>query len=169
MRRALFFPGSTLGNFEPEAAQRLLADFRRIAGRDGRLLLGVDLHKQADVLVPAYDDAQGVTAQFNLNLLLRINRELGGNFEPEAFDHVALYDGERRRIEMHLQARRAQVVRVAGRTFRFAAGERLHTESAYKYSPESIAALGAAAGWRMLRQWRDARDWFALCLFAPSA
>ncbi len=168
LRRAVFFPGSTLGNFEPEAARRLLAGFRQIAGRDGRLLLGVDLHKDAGVLERAYDDVEGVTAQFNLNLLTRINRELDGNFDPDAFMHVALYDGERRRIEMHLQSRRDQVVRVAGRTFRFRSGERLHTENSYKYSPASITSLGTAAGWRLLRQWRDPRDWFALCLFAPS-
>jgi L-histidine Nalpha-methyltransferase len=169
LRRAVFFPGSTLGNFEPEAARRLLAGFRQIAGRDGRLLLGVDLHKDVGVLERAYDDAQGVTAQFNLNLLARINRELGGNFDLAAFAHVAFYDRERGRIEMHLESRRDQVVRVADRTFRFRAGERLHTENSYKYTPASIAELGAAAGWRTLRQWRDARDWFALCLFAPSS
>lgn len=168
LRRAVFFPGSTLGNFEPDAARRLLAGFRPLAGRDGRLLLGVDLQKDIDVLERAYDDAQGVTAQFNLNLLVRINRELGGNFDPAAFRHVAFYDRERGRIEMHLESRSDQVVSVAGRRFCFRAGERLHTESSYKYTPDSIAALGAAAGWRPLRQWTDDRGWFALALFAPS-
>jgi L-histidine Nalpha-methyltransferase len=168
LRRAVFFPGSTLGNFEPDAARHLLAGFRRLAGRDGRLLLGVDLQKDAAVLERAYDDVQGVTAQFNLNLLARINRELGGNFDLDAFRHVGLYERGRGRIEMHLESRRDQVVRVAGRSFRFRAGERLHTENSYKYTPASIVALAATAGWRALRQWRDARDWFALALFAPS-
>lgn len=168
LRRAVFFPGSTLGNFEPAAARRLLAGFRPLAGRDGRLLLGVDLQKDVDVLERAYDDAEGVTAQFNLNLLSRINRELSGNFELDSFAHVAFYDRERGRIEMHLESRRDQVVRVADCSFRFRAGERLHTENSYKYTPASIGEFGAAAGWRMLGQWRDARDWFALVLFAPS-
>jgi L-histidine N-alpha-methyltransferase len=168
LRRAVFFPGSTLGNFEPAQARRLLAGFRPLAGRDGRLLLGVDLQKDVEVLERAYDDVEGVTAQFNLNLLARINRELDGNFNLSAFRHRAFYNREHGRIEMHLESRSGQVVRVAGRSFSFRANERLHTENSYKYTPESISALAASAGWRLIRQWRDPRDWFAMALFAPS-
>lgn len=166
MRRVVFFPGSTLGNFEPAAARRLLAEFRQIAGRDGRLLLGVDLQKDIGVLEPAYDDAAGVTAQFNLNLLARINRELGGNFELDAFRHRACYNAAEQRIEMHLVSQRDQVVRVGGHVFRFRKGETVHTENSYKYTPASIAALAAAAGWRSTRQWSDAQSWFFVGLFA---
>ncbi len=169
MRRALFFPGSTLGNFDPPAARQLLAAFRQVAGRNGRLLLGVDLQKDAGILEPAYDDAAGVTAQFNLNLLARINRELGGHFDLDAFSHRAFYDPERQRIEMHLLSRRDQVVRIGGATFRFRRGETIHTESSYKYTPASLTALAAAAGWRLQRQWVDARRWFMLGLFAAAA
>ncbi|MFA5941189.1 MAG: L-histidine N(alpha)-methyltransferase [Sinimarinibacterium sp.] len=168
LRRAVFFPGSTLGNFEPDAARRLLGEFRLLAGRDGRLLLGIDLQKAPDVLEPAYDDAAGVTAQFNLNLLVRINRELGGNFDLDAFAHHAFYNRERTRIEMHLRSRRDQVVRVAGDTFRFRRGETLHTENSYKYTVDSIVQIARAAGWRARRHWSDERSWFALCLFAAA-
>lgn len=166
LRRAIFFPGSTLGNFEPDAARRLLAEFRALAGRDGRLLLGVDLQKDVATLERAYDDAAGVTAQFNLNLLARINRELGGNFDLDAFAHRAFYDAERGRIEMHLVSRRDQVVRVGAGTVRFRRGETLHTENSYKYTPESLAQTARASGWRPLRQWTDAQSWFALTMFA---
>ncbi|MFP5305350.1 MAG: L-histidine N(alpha)-methyltransferase [Gammaproteobacteria bacterium] len=166
LRRAVFFPGSTIGNFDPPAARRLLADFRHIVGREGRLLLGVDLQKDVPTLERAYDDAAGVTAQFNLNLLARANRELGGNFDLSAFRHRAFYNGERQRIEMHLVSVRDQVVRVGGQTFRFRKGESLHTESSYKYTLESIAAMAAAAGWRPVQQWLDERRWFEICLFA---
>lgn len=168
LRRALFFPGSTLGNFEPEDARRLLGEFRALAGRDGRLLLGIDLQKDTGVLEPAYNDAAGVTAQFNLNLLARINRELGGNFDPTAFAHRAFYNDERTRIEMHLVSLRDQVVRVAGTAVRFRRGETLHTENSYKYTTDGIVRLARAVGWRALRQWSDERGWFALCLFAAA-
>lgn len=168
MRRVVFFPGSTLGNFEPPAARRLLAEFRQIAGRDGRLLLGVDLQKDVGVLEPAYDDAAGVTAQFNLNLFARINRELAGNFDLDAFRHRAFYNAAEQRIEMHLVSQRDQVVRVGGHAFRFRKGETVHTENSYKYTTESIAALAAAAGWRMTRRRSDAQGWFFLGLFAAA-
>jgi L-histidine N-alpha-methyltransferase len=165
-RRVVFFPGSTLGNFEPSAARQLLAGFRKLAGEGGRLLLGVDLQKDMSILERAYDDAAGVTAAFNRNLLVRINRELGGRFDPDSFEHVARYDELRHRIEMHLRSRRDQVVSVAGTTVRFRSGETIHTENSYKYTPESVRALAAAAGWRAQARWLDQNNWFGLFLFA---
>ncbi|MDD3763488.1 MAG: L-histidine N(alpha)-methyltransferase [Nevskiales bacterium] len=164
-RRLMFFPGSTLGNFEPDAARRLLQTFRGMAGREGLLLLGVDLQKDVGVLERAYNDAAGMTAAFNLNLLQRINRELGGGFDPARFRHRAHYSVEQQRIEMHLISRCEQTVAVAGRSFRFAEGETLHTENSYKHTPDSVARLAEQAGWSLCARWSDPRDWFALFLF----
>ncbi len=165
-RRVVFFPGSTLGNFEPSAARQLLAGFRTLAGEGGRLLLGVDLQKDVSILERAYDDAAGVTAAFNRNLLVRINRELGGRFDLDSFAHFARYDDTRHRIEMHLRSTRDQVVSVAGTTVRFRSGETIHTENSYKYTPESVRALASAAGWRAQARWLDPNSWFGLFLFA---
>lgn len=163
-RRAGFFPGSTIGNLGNEEAHAFLARCRRLLGAGGCLLLGLDMEKSAEVLVPAYDDAAGVTAEFNRNLLRRINRELGGDFDPEAFAHEARHAGDPPRIEMHLVARAAQTVTVAGRTFRFAAGESLHTETSHKYTRDGFAALAAAGGWHCARWWTDAAGWFGVTL-----
>src|SRR6202035_5153352 len=136
MPKVGFFPGSTLGNFEPHEACSFLRSARDILGQDALMLIGVDLEKDERVLDEAYNDKAGVTACFNLNVLHRINRELGGNFDISAFTHRAIYNRERHRIEMHLISRKAQSVRVLGRSFSFRAGESIHTENSYKYSLE---------------------------------
>jgi dimethylhistidine N-methyltransferase len=153
-----FFPGSTIGNFAPPDAGRLLMHFARVLGPGARLIVGVDLDKDPARLVRAYDDATGVTAQFNLNLLARINRELSGEFDLSRFAHRAVYDRTLTRIEMHLVAREAHAVHVGrlGRTFHFAAGESIHTENSYKYSVEQFRALALGAGWEPARVWMDA-------------
>lgn len=150
-----FFPGSTIGNFSPDAAVRLLAQFARALGPHARLLIGVDTTQDPARLVPAYDDAQGVTAEFNRNLLVRINRELGADFKPGAFRHEARFDAAQGRVEMHLVSQAAQSVRVLGHRFDFQPGESIHTENAYKHTPEAFERLAAAAHWRTERAWRD--------------
>jgi len=150
-----FFPGSTIGNFTPDAATELLARLGQTLGPGARLLIGVDTTQDPALLIPAYDDAAGVTAQFNLNLLERINRELEGDFDPRAFRHLVRHDARQGRIEMHLASLRAQQVQVRGRTFRFAAGETIHTENCYKYSPMQFLRLAQAAHWRCERSWQD--------------
>jgi len=161
-RRAVFFPGSTIGNFTPPDAQRFLARMARIAGPRGGILIGVDLHKAAAVLEAAYDDRAGVTAAFNRNLLVRLNREVGADFDVDRFRHRAVWYPERSRIEMHLVSTEEQEVDVAGRRFRFAAGESIHTENSYKYSPDGFAELAAGAGLTVSRVWMDERRWFSV-------
>ncbi|HSN90289.1 MAG TPA: L-histidine N(alpha)-methyltransferase [Anaeromyxobacteraceae bacterium] len=165
-RRLAFFPGSTVGNFDPAEARRLLSRMARHAGRGGRLLLGVDLRKDRETLERAYDDAEGVTAAFDLNLLARINRELSGDFRLEAFRHRARWDAALGRVEMHLESLCDQVVHVAERPFAFRAGETIHTESSYKWDSAAFDALAARAGWRNERTFTDERGWFAVKLFA---
>ena len=160
--RAGFFPGSTIGNFEPEEAEALLARFGRILGSGAHMIVGVDLVKDAGTLETAYDDAQGITAAFNLNLLTRINRELGGGFDLAAFTHRAVFNPQASRIEMHLVARDAQDVAVGSDTFAFAAGETIHTESSYKYTVETFRALAERAGWRWIQVWTDADGLFSV-------
>ncbi|MCJ2062010.1 L-histidine N(alpha)-methyltransferase [Methylobacterium sp. J-088] len=160
--RAGFFPGSTIGNFEPEEAEALLARFGRILGSGAHMIVGVDLVKDAGTLESAYDDAQGVTAAFNLNLLTRINRELGGGFDLDAFAHRAVFNPQASRIEMHLVARDAQDVAIGSDTFAFAAGETIHTESSYKYTAETFRALAERAGWRWIQVWTDADGLFSV-------
>lgn len=159
-----FFPGSTIGNFDPTEAVVLLADMREHLGRGAQLLMGVDLVKDRDVLVAAYDDAAGVTAAFNRNLLVRANRELGADFEVEAFAHEARWNPSASRIEMHLRATRPMSVHVHDRAFDFAEGETIHTESSYKYTRETLAALAEAGGWSLETVWTDPKGWFALAL-----
>ena len=160
--RLYFYPGSSIGNFSPEAAVALLKPLAR-PGDD--LLIGVDLLKDRAILERAYDDALGVTAAFNLNLLARMNRELHANFVLSRFRHVARFDEPSSRIEMHLESTVAQSVTVDERPFAFAAGERLHTENSYKYSVEGFAALAAQAGWMLAAAWTDEARWFAELLF----
>ncbi len=160
--RAGFFPGSTIGNFEPDEAEALLARFGRILGSGAHMIVGVDLVKDAATLETAYDDAAGVTAAFNLNLLTRINRELAGRFDLDAFVHRAVFNPDASRIEMHLVARDAQDVAVGSDTFAFAAGETIHTESSYKYTVESFRALAERAGWRWIQVWTDADGLFSV-------
>jgi dimethylhistidine N-methyltransferase len=151
--KVVFFPGSTIGNFTGAEAVSFLAGVARGLGRGGRLILGVDMVKEPAVLEAAYDDAEGVTAAFNKNLLARINRELDGDFDLASFDHEARWNAPRSRIEMHLVSRRAQIVRAAGRTFGFDAGETIHTENSHKFTGASIETLARESGWRVERRW----------------
>jgi dimethylhistidine N-methyltransferase len=157
-----FFPGSTIGNFEPHEACAFLRHAGRMLGQGASLIIGVDLVKDPNVLNAAYDDAAGVTAKFNINLLARINRELGGNFDLASFSHHAFYNSERHRIEMHLASNKRQRVRVAGRMVEFRAGETIHTENSYKYSLESFTALARGSGWTPVSVWTDAGANFSI-------
>ncbi|KVG36380.1 L-histidine N(alpha)-methyltransferase [Burkholderia ubonensis] len=153
-RRIGFFPGSTIGNFSPDEADTFLRDAARLL-RGGALLVGADLVKDEATLHRAYNDAQGVTAEFNLNLLARANAELGADFDLDGFAHHAFYDPQRQRIEMHLVSVRAQTVRVCGRTFRFDAGERIHTENSYKFTLDGFHAIARRAGFAPDAVWTD--------------
>jgi dimethylhistidine N-methyltransferase len=157
-----FFPGSTIGNFEPQEAQAFLESAREILGKDALMIVGADLEKDERVLHDAYNDAAGVTARFNLNVLVRINRELGGNFDLSAFTHRAIYNREKHRIEMHLVSKKSQTVRMLGTSFTFRPGESIHTENSYKYSVERFAALARDAGWRVRETWTDAARMFSV-------
>ncbi len=163
-----FFPGSTIGNFEPPQATRFLAQGRAMLGDGGHMVIGVDLKKDTDRLLAAYDDAQGVTADFNLNLLDRINRELGGEFDRERFRHQVRYDPDEGRIEMHLESVDAQTVRIDGHRFEFRAGETIHTENSYKYAVEDFAGVARAAGWTIDHHWTDAEELFSVHLLAAA-
>jgi len=160
----VLFLGSNLGNFEPDAAARFLRRIREACESEDRLLLGLDLQKDAAVLNRAYDDAQGVTARFNLNLLRRINRELDGDFHLPSFRHRAFYRHALGRVEMHLVSERRQRVRVAGRSFELEAGESLHTENSHKYDPKRIPELAAQAGFSVEREWQDESAYFSVNL-----
>jgi dimethylhistidine N-methyltransferase len=163
--RVGFFPGSTIGNFEPHEAAAFLRNAANILGEGGVLIVGVDLVKPTEVLNAAYNDAEGVTAEFNLNLLTRMNRELDGNFRLDMFEHHAFYNRERHRIEMHLASLGRQKVRVAGETVDFRAGETIHTENSYKYSIESFSALARGVGWLPAGAWTDSRKYFSIQAF----
>jgi L-histidine Nalpha-methyltransferase len=161
-RRVVYFPGSTLGNFTPEAAQALLRQTAGLCGRGGGLLLGIDLQKTPLVIEAAYNDRRGVTAAFNRNILVRINRELGADFDVEQFSHRAFYNATQGRIEMHLVSRRDQVVRVGGVPFLFTVGESIHTENSYKYSLPVLADLARAGGFAVERVWVDEHQYFSV-------
>jgi L-histidine Nalpha-methyltransferase len=160
----VFFPGSTIGNFEPARAIGLLQRFAEIANAQ-HLLIGVDMKKDHDRLVRAYDDPEGVTAHFNLNLLVRANGELGADFDVSAFEHLALYNEKDGRIEMHLKSLCAQTVSVAGERFSFTEGETIHTENSYKYAIPEFQALAAKAGWNARQVWTDPESLFSVQLF----
>jgi L-histidine Nalpha-methyltransferase len=162
MPKVGFFPGSTLGNFEPHEACAFLHSARNILGQGAQMVIGVDLEKDERVLYEAYNDAAGITARFNLNVLDRINHELGGDFELSAFSHRAIYNRERHRIEMHLISGKAQTARVLDRSFSFRAGESIHTESSYKYSLERFTALARGSGWTPRQSWTDAARMFSV-------
>jgi L-histidine Nalpha-methyltransferase len=162
-----FFPGSTIGNLDPVEARRFLQGARGALGGESWFLVGVDLRKDPAILLPAYDDAQGVTAAFNRNLLVRLNREAGADFDLSAFAHRAVWNDDASRIEMHLESLCDQVVRVAGQTLRFTRGETIHTENSYKYAPERFAALAEAAGWHSAELWTDPAGLFSLHLLEP--
>jgi dimethylhistidine N-methyltransferase len=159
-----FFPGSTIGNFVPRSAVDLLRAMKDTLGDGARLLIGMDRIKDVEILLAAYDDAAGVTADFNLNLLHRINAELGGTVPVDAFRHRAIWDDAKSRIEMHLEARRDVAFTVAGQNFAFRAGETIHTENSHKYGHRDSRLLLRAAGWGVIREWTDERDWFSIIL-----
>lgn len=163
-RQLYFFPGSTIGNLDPDEARALLRRMRDSVGAHAWMLIGVDPTRDPEVLLPAYDDAQGVTAAFNLNLLERLNREIGSDFLPAAFRHEARFDAARGRVEMHLVSRHAQSVRLLGKTFRFAGGESIHTENSYKYPPGDFRELARTAGWQPLECWSDEAGRFSIHL-----
>lgn len=165
-RKVVYFPGSTMGNFEPETAGRLLRHIHKLAGSGGQMLIGLDLQKDIGTLERAYNDSAGVTAAFNLNLLAHINRELGANFNLDGFTHVAHYNAELGRMEMHLQSQRTQRVEVGDRPFEFFGGETIHTENSYKYRKRDFANMARAAGFDDTQCWTDARGWFAVWLLA---
>ena len=166
-RKLAFFPGSTIGNFEPHDAQDFLQRVRRLVQPDGALLIGVDLKKDPDILHAAYNDSAGITAAFNLNLLERLRTELGAELDPRHFRHRAFYNALRGRIEMHLVSRRAQEIRVLGRRFRLEPGESIHTENSYKYTVEGFHALARRAGFQPRQVWLDAAHLFSIHYLNP--
>lgn len=161
-RRVVYFPGSTIGNLTPGEAQAFLRMTRGQVGPGGAMLVGVDLKKDANVLHAAYNDAKGVTAAFNLNLLTRINRELRGDFNRRRFRHYAFYNAALGRIEMHLVSLAPQIVNVGNHRFAFEAGESIHTENSYKYSVEGFRALAGSAGFRAKEVWLDPKGLFSV-------
>jgi L-histidine N-alpha-methyltransferase len=165
-RRLVLYIGSSIGNFDPQPAAQLLEGIRAALDPGDTLLLGVDLEKAESTLLAAYDDAAGVTARFNLNLLARINRELGADFDLASFAHRPVWNAAESRIEMHLESLKKQRVHLASLDLEmsFSAGERIHTESSYKYAPGQAEAMLAAAGFEAESTWTDARGWFAVCL-----
>jgi len=167
LRRLGFFPGSTIGNLDPPAVRQFLQQARQTLGGEAGFLIGVDLRKDPALLLPAYNDSAGVTAAFNLNLLVRLNREAGANFDPACFVHHAVWNDADSRIEMHLVSKGDQVVQLDGHTVRFARGETIHTENSYKYAPEHFAALATESGWHTAELWTDPQQLFSLHLLEP--
>ena len=161
-RRIVYFPGSTIGNLAIPEAQAFLSMSRAQVGASGAMLIGVDQKKDANVLHAAYNDARGVTARFNLNLLVRINRELGADFDLRCFRHYAFYNAPLGRVEMHLVSLSRQAVRIGRHRFEFDRGETIHTENSCKYSVEEFRALAAQAGFRGAKLWQDRQGLFAL-------
>jgi L-histidine Nalpha-methyltransferase len=159
---AVYFPGSTIGNFKPGEAAGLLRRITRLCGTGGGLLIGVDLKKDAATIEAAYNDRLGVTAEFNLNLLRRINRELGADFDVDQFCHQARYNAEFGRVEMYLISRRAQTVTLGGETIEFKRGETICTEHSHKYTVDEFAAVAAAAGLTLRREWSAKKREFAV-------
>jgi len=165
LQRAAFFPGSSIGNFDPVDASTFLRRVAALVGEGGRLLIGVDLKKDRVRLETAYNDSQGVTAAFNLNLLQRINRELSGDIDIDAFSHRAFYNAEQGRIEMHLLSRASQTAMVAGQTIEFADGETIHTENSYKYDVDEFQQLASKSGFEPECVWMDDEALFSVhCL-----
>jgi dimethylhistidine N-methyltransferase len=160
--RVAFFPGSTLGNLDVAEARLFLHRVRQHVGRNGCALIGVDMKKPLSILIPAYDDERGVTAQFNLNLLRRMNRELDANFALEAFAHHVRWNNHESAIEMHLQSRRRQTVNIGRESFSFEPGETIHTESSRKYDRPAFERLAQESGWRLSRHWSDPQALFSV-------
>ena len=161
-KKVIFFPGSTIGNFTPEEAQAFFETMRHSLDDGDGLLIGVDTVKDVDVLEAAYNDARGVTADFNKNLLARINRELGGNFVIENFVHQSIFNTDENRIEMHLISLKDQKVRIGNEVFSFARGETIHTENSYKYDPKDFSVLAQSAGFKPLKIWQDPDKLFSI-------
>ena len=161
-RRVVYFPGSTIGNFDPAEARRFLERISEVCGPGGALLIGVDLKKDPRILHSAYNDSRGVTADFNLNMLVRMNRELQSDFQLDQFEHYAFYNPQEGRVEMHLVSTKEQVVHLDGRAIHFAEGESIWTESSYKYGLAEFERLAAGAGFRVKRVWTDKRRWFSV-------
>lgn len=168
-RPVIFFPGSTIGNYTPEEAVQLLREAAQWVGHDGGLLIGVDCKKSPAVLNAAYNDAAGHTAAFNLNLLARMQRELGAQLDPDGFSHYAFYNVTLGRIEMHLVSRRRQTVRLGDESFTFGEGETLHTENSYKYAAHEFEQLARSAGWHLKTTWSDAGGLFDVHYLSRSA
>ena len=167
-RNVVYFPGSTIGNFEPDEAAMFLGRIAKVCCQNGGLLIGADLQKDRHILERAYNDTKGVTAQFNLNLLTRANRELGADFDLGRWRHRAIYNSSAGRIEMHLVSEIDQTVHVADYEFRFRSGEQIITEFSYKYTPESFTALARGAGFEFARMWTDDARLFGVFYFACS-
>ena len=164
-KRVGFFPGSTIGNFEPDAVVRFLRNCTELLGPGGEMLIGVDLKKEPEILEAAYNDRAGVNAAFNLNLLERINRELGGDFDVDRFEHLALYNEEQGRMELYVKSLADQSATIAGRRFRFAEDERIHTENSYKYAIDEFRDLAHRAGFAPVQTWTDKHDLFSVHYF----
>jgi len=164
-RRVVFFPGSTIGNLAPDEAVDLLRRLARLARTGGLLVLGADATQDPALLLPAYADAQGVTAAFNKNLLVRMNRELAADFDVDSFRHEARFDSHQHRVEMHLVSRREQWVQVAGERFHFDPDESIHTENSYKYGLLRIQSMARSAGWTQRQMWTDAHARFGVHVF----
>jgi dimethylhistidine N-methyltransferase/nicotinate (nicotinamide) nucleotide adenylyltransferase len=161
-----YFPGSTIGNMAPEAAAGFLTRASKTLGPGAQFLIGVDLVKDKAVLEAAYSDARGITAAFNMNLLVRMKNEIGARLSPEDFEHHAFFNDQQSRIEMHLRAIRETEITIDGRSFVFAAGETLHTENSYKFTLEKFEELINHTPWRLEKSWTDAKGWFAACLLS---
>jgi len=161
-RTVVYFPGSTISNFDPIPAKHFLEHIASLCGSGGALLIGVDLKKDPAVLHSAYNDGEGLTAAFNLNLLERINRELDCDFRLDGFEHYAFYNPRESRVEMHLVSKKGQVVHIEGKTISFAKGESIWTENSYKYNLDEFEQMAAAAGFRVERVWADERQWFSV-------
>jgi dimethylhistidine N-methyltransferase len=168
-KRVVFYPGSTIGNLEPDAAVNFLKRVKDTMGSDGGALIGVDLHKPSAILNAAYNDADGVTADFNLNVLSRINTLLDADFDPKTFAHRAFYDVRKQRIEMHLVSEQAQTVRCNGSAINFQQGETIHTESSYKYTLEGFAKLAGQAGLGLDHSWLDDASLFSVHYLSAAA
>ena len=169
VKRLGFFPGSTIGNFTQGEATAFLGRARRFLGANSALIVGADLKKDAATLIRAYDDSAGVTAQFNLNLLRRINRELGADFDLASFRHLAIYNEEAGRIEMHLRSTRSQTVTIAGQRIRFQTGETIHTENSHKYAVEAFQAMARRAGWKPRTVWTGPDRLFSVHYLEPDS
>jgi len=167
-KRVIFYPGSTIGNLEPEAAANFLRRTRKVVGDNGGMLVGVDLHKSSERLNAAYNDSSGVTARFNLNVLKRFNELLDADFNEDLFTHQAFYDTQKRRIEMHLVSKQSQTVKCNGSQIEFESGESIHTENSYKYTVKGFSKLAASAGLALEKSWFDEERLFSVHYLAAT-